>query len=217
MSHYHMEIVMPPTKDIRGAVTRLMKNFDEDNEDGYPGFWDFWVIGGRWSGTKIEAAIGDERLKAFNEKLSAKKITVSGVVCGKEELSPASQIAVVDELWSKEFPEFAGPCPLFQHYNDQYDRKKQILPVDVCTVAAMPHSLSCHTLMISGPDEDDDARELFHKSIWNGATFQDTTFNGNVKEALEADLKKIQGYAKEYAEKATVKGDWLVVTVDYHS
>jgi hypothetical protein len=215
--HYHAEIVMPPTKDISKAVERLMKNFSEDNEDGYPGFWDWYVIGGRYSGAKIEAAIGNERLKGFYQKLTDKKITVSGVQAGKQSLHPSDQIAVVDGMWSEEFPEFAGPCPLFDHYNDKYGKDKEILPVDVCTVEKMPHGLTCYTLMIAGPEKDSSPREMLHQRIWNGCTFQETTFNGNVKEVLQSDLKNLEGYKKEYAEKAAVKGDWLVVTVDYHS
>ena len=57
---YRLEIVMPPTDDIPGAVEAVMAPFSEDNGHAHPfwesgtshPFWDYWGIGGSWKGYK---------------------------------------------------------------------------------------------------------------------------------------------------------------------
>ena len=115
MSHHHAELIFPPTDDINGAVAKLMNPFDEDGESKPNAFWDFYVIGGRFSGAKIKARFEKDRMEKFRTH-----VTVSSVTCGKQELQPATQIPMVDAMWSEMFPEAKGRCPIFNHYNDQY-------------------------------------------------------------------------------------------------
>src|SRR6185312_2392586 len=102
--HYQLEIIMPPVADVKTAVAQILEPFDEqgEDEDGNPnahGFWDWYVIGGRWAGAKLEAMFGPERLKAFRAELAERNVTISGVRFGKQELQPADQIPMVDALW----------------------------------------------------------------------------------------------------------------------
>ena len=116
--HYHLEIVLPPTDNVETAIAAVMAPFDENSEDEDnkgKAIWDFWVIGGRWSGAKMLAKIGQEAGKEFEAWLQEHHFTVSGVRFGKPELEPPNQAKAVDEEWSRRFPEFAGKCPLFQH------------------------------------------------------------------------------------------------------
>ncbi len=220
MSHYHAELIFPPTDDIEGAVEKLMKPFDENGEDedgdrNPTAFWDFYVIGGRFSGAKVQDRFDKKRMEGFYELLKEKKVTVSSLQCGKQELQPASQIPMVDKLWSDTFPEAAGKCPLFAHYNDQYGGEG-VSQVDICTVAEIPDGLTCSTLIFAD-SEDGSPEHLLLSSFWNGVTWQDTAFNGKVVDGIKEWRKKLEGYKPEYAKRATPTDDWLVVTVDYHS
>jgi hypothetical protein len=215
--HYHAEIIMPPTTDVEAAVTEILAQFDENQEDNEDystkhAFWDWWQIGGRYSGSKVEALVSKEKRDAFFAALADLKVTVSGLVWGKQELSPASQIPAVDALWREMCPGSGDVCPAFKHSGDS-------MAMDVCRLADLPASLSAYTLIVAGPGYQDklQAQHLAHQSIWNGVTHQDTTWKGNVSEALAEWREKSKSYRDDYREKITPRDDWLVVTVDYHS
>lgn len=216
MSHYVAEIVIPPTDNVQESIRQVMEHFCDEDEDGkkdVSDWWDFWIIGGRFNGHKTTARLDPERLKAFHVLLNELKVTVSGLVCGKEELNPVSQIPMVDALWREWFPGAGAVCPLFHHSNDQY-RKDGHYPEDVCTVADLPSLLICTRLIVAGPHWQDktklEAEHMLVAEFWNRCNWQKTDFDGNVK----AGLEKIAG---KKTKDAPFAPDWLVATVDYHN
>lgn len=50
--HFHLELIMPPTKDVEEAVETVLAPFSEhlEAEDRRPKFFDWYIIGGRWDG-----------------------------------------------------------------------------------------------------------------------------------------------------------------------
>lgn len=222
--HEHLEIVMPPTDDVTAAVATVMAKFDENSADrGYAkhGFWDWYVIGGRFAGSKFEATLDKEKLEKFQKELTDRKVTVSGLQFGKQALQPATQIPAIDALWNEYFPESkGGPCPLFAHSNDQYKKDGQELPADVMRFSEVPESLECYRVIFADIDSWDSeitAKEMFAKHLYNGCTFQATEYKGTFGHAVELYLGKIENYRNDYRESSTPKDDWLVVTVDYHT
>lgn len=216
--HYHTEIIMPPTSDVEAAVASIMAPFDENSSDEESAsahrFWDWYVIGGRWSGAKVQAKLGGERLSAFMDKLQAMKVTVSGLQCGKQELQPASQIDVVDALWRADFPESGlDKCPLFKHSGDT-------LPGDVCKLSELPADLSAVRVIIARPADDFGpmrAEYMAQEDFWNGCNHVRSTWDMKVASAVADHTKRLQNYTEEARAKLTPREDWLVVTVDYHS
>ena len=218
--HYHLEIVMPPTMDIDAAVAEILEPFNEQGEDEdvhrpSHAFWDWWVIGGRWSGAKIEARIGDSGMKAFHEALTNRNVTVSGLIWGKQELSPASQIEMVDALWNEMFPNSGiTSCPLFKHANVSQE-------LDVCELSDIPKDLSASRLIVAAPDYSDPAKlhaeYMIEDEMWNGVTWVKSTWNGNVLSALDAFLERTKNYSEEWRTRCVPCKNWVVVTVDYHS
>jgi len=214
--HYCLEILMPPTDDVKAAVDKILAPFSEnhDEEDGANrgAFWDWYQLGGRYSGSKIEAAVGEEKLSAFRAALMERGVTISGVVWGKEELSPASQIPSVDALWREMCPGAGSVCPLFKHSGDQ-------MPMDVCRLDEVPEKLTAFSFIhaADGFGNALSAQTLLHKTIWNGATHQETTWDGSVKTAIDQAIKQCEHYRDKYKAKVMPQPDWLVVTVDYHS
>lgn len=208
--HYRLEIVMPPTEDVKAAIEQIMAPFDENGEYRNHAFWDYWLIGGRWSGSKIKALLGDDRIRKFNDLLVEKRVTVSGVQCGKYTLEPASQIAEVDALWCEHFPDSPiKQCPLFDHYKG-----------DVMRLDEIPKDLEAGHVIVAGPDHTGEGLEatyMIQDEAWNGVTYVKSEWDGKVSTAIEMHLKRIESYRPEYIEKSTPKPDWLVVTVDYHS
>lgn len=219
--HYHAELVFPRTEDVESSVKQVMEFFlPEPDEDGspcdYADWWDYYTIGGRWSGEKLEARIAPDLLQRFQEELVARAVTVSGIQFGKQEISPADQIPMVDALWT-EITGQPGPCPRFQHGRDQFGRSG-IYSDDVCTVAEIPERLECYRLIIAKPHWDATKAEqgviypvwMLATQLWNGVTHQDTTFDSNVVKAIQEHNAAPRG-------NDPVGDDWLCVTVDYHN
>ena len=216
--HYHLELVMPPTDDVEAAVTQILTPFyegldhDNENANGHP-FWDFWSIGGRWSGAKVRAMFSEERMDAFNAALRAAKVTVSGLVFGKEELSPCDQIPAVDALWCEHFPESpVKQCPLFKHYTGNVG--------NVMRFAEIPVGITAHRVIVAGSHYKGDKLEVVYMiqdEAWNGVTHVKSDWDGKVMTAIEKHLKRIESYRPDYIEKVTPQPDWLVATIDYHS
>lgn len=223
--HFHIEIIIPPTDDVEAAVSQVMEQFDENGKDedscsNSHAFWDWYVIGGRWAGHKLKTKIGAEKIQSFREKLVEMKITVSGLQAGKPTLQPASQIPMVDALWREWFPDCGvDVCPLFDHSNDQYSNKPLI--GDVCTLADMPDALTATRVIFAKQHWDDSSKlepaHMFQDDFWNGCNHVKSTWDGNVKTAVDEYLQQVDGYRDEWKQKNMPQGDWLVVTVDCHS
>jgi hypothetical protein len=230
--HYHCEIVIPPTINIEAAVAAVMKPFnecsDDDEDDRRHGFWDFWLIGGRWAGHKLLAKYDQEKLDAFHAWLQDEKITVAGVQCGKQSLSPATQIPKVDAKWNEMFPssEFI-PCPLFNHSNDQYGKGLSgTLPADVLRLADVPVGLKCSRVIFAKPSYETESKDwtgpleaafMLCDSQWNGCNRMPVNWDGTFASALAKYREDVKGYREEYAARIAPSDDWLVVTVYYHS
>lgn len=228
--HSVAEIVMPPTDDIAAAIKQVMEFFcdeeydKEGNETGrkeHADWWDWFVIGGRFSGAKLEASVDSEKMEAFHAALKDAKVTVSGLVCGKQELSPASQIPMVDALWQKFFPGTTKACPLFQHARSQYG-KEGVYHDDVCRVDEIPERLSCCRLIVANAAWNQETKKHDHPTeirpvamlateFWNRVEHQETKFDGKVKGGVELIR------TRDTHNRVPIGDKWLVVTVDYHN
>lgn len=210
--HYHMEIVMPPTEDVEAAIAQIMAPFDENTSERHA-FWDWYVVGGRWSGNKLMADVEEARLKIFYDLLKEKNITVSDLRRGKERLQPESQIETVNKLWRKIFPNSKlKECPLFDNYKGGDG--------DIQKLGEVSPRVSCSTVIVAGLDYDGKklkAQTMLQSSIWNGVTWQDSKWDGLLSSAIEEHEKRYERATVELKKKHIPKRDWLVVTVDYHS
>lgn len=215
--HYHLEIVMPPTDDIETAVSDILLPFsenetDEEGNSNTHAFWDWYKIGGRFSGQKAMAHINPDRLDKFYDALKEKKVTVSCIRTGKQTLSPASQAIMVDELWREWFPESAiKECPLFDNYKGANG--------DVQKFNEVCHALTAAAVMFAGLNHSGEKLEatyFIQNQMWNGVSWIDTKWDGTFGDAHKMFLEQIEDYNAEYKEKVTPQNDWLVVTVDYH-
>lgn len=207
--HSHVEIVIPTARkdDIEAAVREVLEPFDEHAEkDG--AFWDYYLIGGRFSGAKVEAGLDPERVTAFHAELHRREVTIAGVQAGKPSLHPVTQIPAIDALYREWFPEGGPVCPFFSHYDDP----SQINPADICSVANTPRELQCDRLIIARPHWDDpaklEAKRMFCNRLWNGIEHQQTEWDGKVRDTL----MNLLGQGTPLFD-----GDSLMVTVDTHS
>lgn len=208
--HEHLEIILPPPHDWQasGAVKKdvedIMKSFQRDEDDG--GWWDYFMIGGRWAGQHVLSRIEPAVIQSFRERLAAEKITVSGVQFGKPDLSPASQIPRVDSLWRKMVPGGGDQCVLFGHAAPEGD---------VCTVGKLGPHLNCDRLILCTRSSSGMPKphRMAVASFWNGIEHQETDFNGNVAAFIEAQSARD---ASAYPEPLQIGPEWIAVTVDYH-
>jgi hypothetical protein len=218
--HAKLEIIMPPVDNIEEAIAQIMAPFDENEPDNKHAFYDWYVIGGRYAGSKLTALFNKEKVDEFRQELINRKITVSAFQAGKEKIEPAAQIPMVDALWREFFPESTvKTCPLFAHYNDQY-KNSEGWP-DVIPLSDLPDDYRAFRVIIAGLDWKDDgtleAKHMIARSEWNGVSHIGAVWDENVKSALNQYIEKTENYKTDYKEKMQPKQDWLVVTVDYHS
>jgi hypothetical protein len=216
MSHYVAEVVIPPDVEIKAAIEQVMDYFREEDDDGNKGdadWWDFWIIGGRFAGHKWECQLDQSKIGDFYQVLKDRKVTVSGVTCGKQSLEPASQIPMVDALWREWFPGMGDKCLLFSHSWDQYG-KEGIHPADVCKVSEVHESVTAARVILADYGYSDKtilrASHMLVAEFWNGCDWQKTDFDGNVRRGIERMRVNHRGERQDI-------DDWRVVTVDYHN
>jgi hypothetical protein len=221
--HYHCEIIMPPSKNIQETIEKILEPFCEHNEERTGNeFWDYFVIGGRWAGTKQTCQYDAEKIEKFYQDLRDKKITVSGIQMGKQELKPASQIPMVDELWNKYFPTEDGTitaCPMFAHSNNQFD-SNDLISCDISRFDEIPDGLTASRVIFAAPDYEGkriEGKFMLCEDQWNGMNHMPISWDGKVKSAIDMYLKSLSNYTDEYREKYTPEESWICVTVDYHS
>lgn len=226
--HYCCEIVMPATADVEGAVRSILAPFDENGEDRSNTFWDFYVIGGRFAGAKLQAMIGDERIQRFYDWLKAEEVTVSSFQAGKQTLQPEDQIPKVDAKWNEMFPDAPGPCPLFSHSSNQYgaDLKSSTLAGDICPLDEVPAGYEPHRVIFAAPSYSSDTKErtgpfeatfMLTEDVWNGCNHMKVDWDGKFTSALEKYRESISRYRDEVRGTFVPTADWIAVTVDYHS
>jgi hypothetical protein len=214
--HYHCEIIMPPTDDVEATVAKVLAPFMEEgtDENGYANqhtFWNWYVVGGRWTGNKLLQTLGRDKVQSFREELRARNVTVHGLIWGKPELSPAGQKESVDQLWREWFPDSPmKECPLFKDAGD--------MPGDIMPLKDVDRSMTAGRVIIATFFHGRAKAEfMIEQQFWNGVTHVDTTWDGTIGSALDMNIEKHEGYTEEYKEASTPQDDWLVVTVDYHS
>jgi hypothetical protein len=205
--HYKLEIVMPPTDNIEKAIDTILEPFSEHDEDARHPFWDWYVIGGRWSGSKVKERIGEDVLTAFYQWCRDEGVTVSNVQWGKQSLMPEDQIPKVDAKW-QELTGLEGPCLIFQHSGDSNDG-------DICTVKDLPEGYTAAHVIVAS--HENEAFYMVEDDIWNGVNHVKADWDGTVHAAIAAAIERAAYYKDEYREKSTPNDNWLVVTVDYHS
>lgn len=230
--HYHCEIIIPPNAEIEASVKTIMEPYYEsseaDDKSAYP-FWDFWVIGGRYAGSKFEQGLDKGKLDEFAEWCRSEGITVSGFQAGKQELQPKSQIPKVDAKWNEMFPSADGKqraCSLFNHSNDQFARNGlSICEGDISLLKDSKHvkcsrvifagsSFNCTTNEFTGELE---AKFMLAEDIWNGCNHMPIAWNGTIADALAQYEKTLAGSKDSYKAAMQPNDDWKCITVDYHS
>lgn len=204
--HYHIEVVLPPTDNIEKAIKRIFEPFCEHTNDGEyneGGWWDWYVIGGRFTGNKLMARYDEAKLDEFYKWLKDEKVTVSGMQAGKQSLEPADQIPKIDAKWNEMFPHDPPlPCPIFSHSSDQYS-SSSLLPGDIQRVDEVAGNVRCSRFIVA--DAKGNVTTMFEHNGWNRekGSFDKTDFDGTVGNGLAI-------------ANPTPGPDWLVVTVDAH-
>lgn len=230
MSHAHLEVIFPKVENVEDAVAKIMSEFNENQDDrwmaGKYGFWDWYVIGGRWSGQKIMCMVDPVKLESYVAELVARKVTVHGLQAGKQEIHPVDQIPMVDKLWCDMFPEIAhiAKCyPQFKHFNNQYESSSRY--PDVMSLKDVPKSLEAERVIIASFDFDPesktwsnktkfDAQYMIARAEWNGVSHIDTVWDGKIETAVKMHADRIN---EKVRDQLVPNDDWLCVTVDYHT
>jgi len=226
MGHYHCEILIPPTDEVATAVELVLRRFDEsgdpteEEEDNRYAFWDYFVIGGRWSGSKMQAGLDPAKVEAFYEWLRTEKVTISSVQFGKQTLSPSDQREKVDAKWNEMFPsEKLIPCPIFSHSGES-------MPGDIMKLRDVPERLRAERVIIARPGFEMVSKDytgpieaafMLARDAWNGCNHMPVKWDGSIAAALADYRDDLSRCSPAYRAVVEPTEDWLAVTVDYHS
>jgi hypothetical protein len=188
--HYHCEIHLEEIHDLEKQIAEIMAPFEEENNDN--GFWDWYQIGGRYTG----------RHGNYDPEADPANIEVCTLCQGTGfRNDPIGQIA------RKEDPTYTcNGCGQFDSkskswkHSPQGPGKRVKWPTtwiqhssNVIPVSETSEDLTCYTLIMNG--------KAYQQAVWNGNEFAKTDFDGKVLPMLKK-LGKQDGY---------------LVTVDYHS
>lgn len=189
--HYHAEVFVPTKKNYQNVVAEIMaphyEKWSDNDEESREGFWDWYVIGGRWSGRHtildLYLKYGDE---AYNAMLQEFKERFGWWEGGPERITRETRKAQFEEVFHKHFPDANLHVPM-PAWRDSY--KQDGYPDDICALEDIPIPLfSCYTLILPSG--------VYHREEWTGDRFEEQ------KHDFPALLSGLTGY---------------LVTVDYHN
>jgi len=191
--HYHGEIWVPNKNGYRSQVDKALEGLTEENN----GFYDWYVIGGRWSGEHtlwlLKNKFGSRKIDRIHDEFDKKHGWWTNSEKSKE-LRAKQYEEVFRNHISEE--EYNGIMPAWR---DNY--KEDGYEDDILAVTDIPRKFfTCYTLVLSPRGEKwEEERKYYHSEIWNGSIHQDTEFN-----------------PKEILEQHNIY-DGFLVTVDYHN
>lgn len=208
--HSHAEVWLETIEDLDDQISGIMEPYSENNKvmlrseewtddnnrvhkETYwtnpKGWWDWFVIGGRWTGVKDNY---DPRKDRRNwEKCPLCEGTgYRSDELGKEarEKNPTYTCNACGEYDNEKKVWTHGGLPEGMRVAWHYKRHDG----DIMPVKDISDDLSCYTLIIG--------KDVFHMEEWDGNTFVKTDFDGKVKQKLD-QMGITDGY---------------LVTVDYH-
>lgn len=202
--HYHAEIYLEKLENVDEQIAEIMKPYDEGleieryEEDGEElwrnprGFWDFWVIGGRWTGDHTGYDPWKDRLNYSKCRWCGGTGFRNDAVGQEErEIGPTytcnscGEYDLETKTWSH--GEFGPGLSMAWIPRPYYG--------DLMHIAGIKDDLTCYTLIVNGkiyPKE--------HFDYENLTFLKNPEFDGNVMKKLnELGIK-----------------DGYLITVDYH-
>jgi hypothetical protein len=154
--HYHAEVYVKSKDNIESQIVALMAPYQEADTNGdYRGFWDWYQIGGRWTGNKDKGYKPEEDPKNMEPcwLCGATGVRNDAIVRGKCNACNGTGTAI---KWPTQWAKFPG---------------------DICTIEELPEDFECYTLLANG--------QVFHKEIWTGHRYTKTEFDGKPKKRLQ--------------------------------
>jgi len=194
--HYHCEIYVSEINNIEDQIEEIMEPFQEEyheEKDEMSGFWDWWQIGGRWTGAHSDKydPQKDERNLEECWVCNGTGLRIDDVGIQAREEDPSYTCNGCGDYNQKmkrwEFGEYGKGITL--KWPTQWAEAYEI---DVMPLDRVKEDFTCHTLIANG--------NAYQKEKWDGDNWVKTEFDGNVKNMLEK-LKIDKGF---------------LVTVDYH-
>lgn len=215
--HFHLEIIMPHTENLEAEISRILAPFDEGSEESRNAFWDWYQIGGRWTGTKdgFDPASDENnverceicqgtgfRADEVGKRAREAEATYTCNGCGKWNEGGKwthSEFGAGKRLkWPTAWAQYKGDImPLRDVKKDQ--KAFRVI------IAGMNHAGTGMEAVFMACREN-----------WNGVSFDESSWDGTIESALEKHRDRAKNYRAEYAERITPTDEWIAVSIDYH-
>jgi hypothetical protein len=166
--HFHCEIYLKEKPAIREEletkIEEIMAPFQEayiEETDSHAGFWDWWQVGGRWSGIHTDYD-PDEDPRNIDTCSLCNGTGLRNDTLGKKARKK-------DPSYTCNGCSGKGKRPLWPSLRVPYEG-------DIMSVNDIRPDLDCYTLIVSGV--------VYHTDKWTGKEFIKTEFDGNVSKQL---------------------------------
>jgi hypothetical protein len=194
--HYHCEVWVPDKNDYYSQVIKTLDGLHEEDD----GFYDWWVVGGRWSGEhtlwRLKAKYGGRKINKLYDEFEKKYGWWINKETNEDKRRKQFEEVFFSHIPKEEYKELV-PSGIVPSWRNHYDMKGY--DDDIIAVVDIPWKFfTCYTFVLSEFKKME--RKFYHQENWNGSTFQDSEFK--VKDILDNEGLTNFGY---------------LVTVDYHS
>lgn len=194
--HFHAEIWIPNVADVAEQIKKAMAPHEEEyseDTDSFSGFWDWYQIGGRWTGVHnpdYEPEQDPQNIEKCDlcHGTGFRADEVGASARAKQPEYTCNGCGTFDEETRKWTHGPHGPGRRVKWPTQWASCKFDLMPV-----SDIRNDLTAYTLLVNG--------DVFHQEQWDGEKLNKTDYDGKVAPKL-ADLGITNGY---------------LVTVDYHS
>ncbi len=200
MSHYHCEVWLATTDDFEDQVKLIMDPFigeyDKDDGDKMTGWWDWYVIGGRWTGVHSESYNPAEDRENWAK---CEFCGGTGTRYWKEGAKQCNACGITNDEGDKTYPFGVG-----MKLNWGY------VPFsgDIMRLDSIPPDLSSYSLLLKRGDIS--KTEVFHAQRYN----EDGSWENSPPDIF-VDTEYADTKVKEFLKSRGIE-DGFLVTVDYH-
>jgi hypothetical protein len=168
--HYHCEIYLDKKPANKLALYNRVAEVMAPYEEQVGGWWDWWQIGGRWSGIHTN----------YDPNKDERNIEV----CSQCEGS-GMRMDAIGRKARRENPEYTCNGCDGKVTRPVWPTNRAMHEGDVISVSEIKDNLDCYTLIIND--------SVLHEKEWNGKDWNKTSFDGKVAKKL-AELKITEGF-----------------------
>lgn len=171
--HQHAEVWVPNNLGVEKQIEEIMAPFreggDEEGEDTVNGFWDWWQIGGRWTGAHTPE---------YDPDKDPRNIQTCFLCRGTGDRDGWVYYEDGERKFTDNWAQECNGCNGCRGVGKHAKWPTQRVPHDrdVIPVSEIGDELECYIIILPN--------KVIHREKWTGKDWEPTGFDGKVKSVL---------------------------------